>query len=62
MNDQGLLVYSQHTLPTFLLDDKQLEGGTQVLVILKFSFVPHSEQFHMYSQSFPRPLSHLEIR
>ena len=31
LNDQGALVYGQHTFPTLPLDDKQFESETQVL-------------------------------
>lgn len=58
MTDPCLLFFCQYTFSTLLLDDKQFEGGTQVLIIFNFFFLPHSEQFHMW---FPRPLSHLEI-
>ena len=38
LNDQGVLVFCQHTFPTLPLDDKQFESETQVLSQFKILF------------------------
>ena len=61
LNDQGVLVYCQHTFPTLPLDDKHFESETQVLSHFKILFCATFKTVSQTQLEIPKTIPHLAI-